>query len=111
VLLEDLLERHLAVELGIQGDEHLAQPASRMRPKQAEPLAVAGGRAQGQNGGAIGVIVTVEVGSAVVLGPCDAGERRLDLRLAQHRQAGAGGAVGGNCGQALLHVAPMRLQV
>ena len=45
VLLENLLERHLTVQLGIQGHEHLAQTAARMWPEQAEPLAVAGGPA------------------------------------------------------------------
>ena len=40
-----------------------------------------------------------------VLAPRDPGERGLDLGLAQLRQAGAGGAVGGDGGQALLHVA------
>ena len=45
VLLEDLLQRHLAVQLGIEGHEHLAQPAARVRPQHAEPLAIAGGRA------------------------------------------------------------------
>ena len=45
VPLEDLFQGHLAVQLGIEGHEHLAQTAARMRPEQAEPLAVAGGRA------------------------------------------------------------------
>ena len=45
VLLEDLLERHLAVQLGIERHEDLAQPAAGVRPQDAEPLAVAGGRA------------------------------------------------------------------
>ena len=49
VLLEDLLQRHLAVQLGVEGHEHLAQPAPRVRPQQAEPLAVAGGRADRQS--------------------------------------------------------------
>ncbi len=40
-----------------------------------------------------------------VLAPRGPGERRLDLGLAQLRQAGAGGAVGGHDGQALLDVA------
>ena len=48
VLLEDLLECHLAVQLGVQGDEHRAQPAPGVRPQDAEPLAVAGGRADRQ---------------------------------------------------------------
>ena len=62
VLLDDLLERHLAVQLGIQGHENLAQPAACVRPQDAEPLAVAGGRAQGQTGGALGVVITVALG-------------------------------------------------
>ena len=59
VLLEDLLERHLAVQLGVEGHEDLAQAAPRMRPQHAEPLAVAGGRADGVAGGAVGVVVVV----------------------------------------------------
>ena len=44
----------VAVQLGIQGDEHLAQPAPRMRPQHAEPLVVAGGRADRQSRRAVG---------------------------------------------------------
>ena len=58
---------------------------------------------------AVGVIVSL--GGLAVLAPCDPGERRLDLGLAQRRQAGAGGAVGGDGGQALLHVAAVLLEV
>ena len=76
-----------------------------MRPQQAEPLAVAGGRADRQTGGAVGVVVIVGLGGVAVLAPCDPGERGLDLGLAQLGQAGAGGSVGGDGGQALLHVA------
>jgi hypothetical protein len=46
-----------------------------------------------------------------VLASCDACERRLDLGLAQVRQPGASGAVGGDGGQAPLDVATMRFQV
>ena len=49
VLLEDLLERHLAVQLAVERHEHRAQPAPRMRPENAEPLAIAGGRAHGDS--------------------------------------------------------------
>jgi DNA-directed RNA polymerase specialized sigma24 family protein len=35
VLLQDLLERHLAVQLGIHGHEHLAQPAA---PERGDDL-------------------------------------------------------------------------
>ena len=44
VLLEDLLQRHLAVQLAVERHEHRAQAAPRMRPQDAEPLAVARGR-------------------------------------------------------------------
>src|SRR5262249_27651853 len=42
MLLEDLLERHLAMQLDIESGEDLAQSAARMRPQQAESLAFAG---------------------------------------------------------------------
>ena len=44
VRLEDLLERHLAVQLAVQGDEDRAQAAPGVGPQDAEPLAVGGGR-------------------------------------------------------------------
>ncbi len=56
VVVEDLLERHLAVQLAIQGHEHRAQPAARVRPQDAETLTVACGRADGVTGGAVGVV-------------------------------------------------------
>ena len=73
VRVEDLLEGHLAVQLGVQGDEDGAQAAAGMRPEDAEPLAVGGGRADGVAGRAVGV--------AVVLGRArsDLGERGLDV--------------------------------
>ena len=46
VVVEDLLERHLAIQLGVEGHEHGPQPAPGMRPEHAEPLAVAGGRSR-----------------------------------------------------------------
>ena len=57
VLVEDLLERHLAVQLGVERHEDGAQAAPGVRPQDAEPLAVAGGRADGVAGGAVGVAV------------------------------------------------------
>ena len=111
VLLEDLLERHLAVQLAVERHEHLAQPAPRVRPEQAEPLAIAGRPADRQSAGAVGVVIIVGLGGVAVLGPCDPGERGLDLGLAQLGQAGAGGSVGGDGGQALLHVATVRFQM
>ena len=112
-LSEDLLERHLAVQFDIQGHEHLAKPAPRMRPQDAEPLAIAGGSTQGEPGGAVGVvvIVSIDLGGPAVLGHCDPGECRLDLGLAQVRQARTSRSVGGDGGQALLDVAPMGFDV
>ena len=47
VVVEDLLERHLAVQLGVERHEDGAQAAPGVGPEDAEPLAVAGGRADG----------------------------------------------------------------
>jgi hypothetical protein len=99
------------VQFGIQRHEHLAQAAARVRSEDVKPLAIARGRAQGQTGGTIGIVLAVELGGMAVLGPCDTGERRLDLRLAQRRQAGARRSVGGDGGQALLRVTVMGLKV
>ena len=38
VRVEDLLERHLAVELGIERDEHGSEPAAGMGPQNPEAL-------------------------------------------------------------------------
>ena len=57
-----------------------------MRPQNAEPLAVGGGRAHGNARGAFGIVVIFGVGGRAVLAPGDTCERRLDLRLVQFRQ-------------------------
>ena len=57
VLLEDLLQCHFAVQLAIERHEDGPQTAPRMRPQDSKPLAIAGGRADGVAGGAVGVIV------------------------------------------------------
>ena len=44
VLVEDLLERHLAVQLRVERHEDRAQAAAGVGPQDAEPLAVGGGR-------------------------------------------------------------------
>ena len=61
VVVEDLLERHLAVQLGVQRHEDGAQAAPGVGPQDAEPLAVAGGRADGVAGGAVDVAVVRRV--------------------------------------------------
>ena len=104
VLLEDLLERHLAVQLAVERHEDGAQAASGMRPEDAEPLSVGGGRADGIGAGAVGVVV-FGVGGRAVVAPSDQCECGLDLRLAERGQAGASGPVRRYRGQALLDVA------
>ena len=82
-----------------------------MRSKHAKPLAVAGGRTQGKAGGTLGVVVAGEIGGLAVHGLGDTGERRIDLGLAQLRQAGTCRTVGGEGSQALLHFAAVRLHM
>ena len=57
VVVEDLLERDLAVQLAVERHEHGPQAAAGVRPQDAEPLAVAGGRADGVGRGAVGIAV------------------------------------------------------
>ena len=64
VPVEDLLQRHLAVQLGVQRHEDGAQAAPGVRPEDAEPLAVAGGRADGVAGRAVGVVAVLGRGRA-----------------------------------------------
>ena len=75
VVVEDLLQRHLAVQLGVQRHEDGAQAAPGMGPQHAEPLAVAGGRADGVGGGAVGiaVVAAVEAGPSGPSVPLDLG--------------------------------------
>ena len=64
-----------------------------MRPQDAEPLAVGGGRAHRNACGAVGVVV-FGLGGRAVPAPVDPSECGFDLRLAQRGQAGASGPVG-----------------
>ena len=59
VMVEHLLERHLAVQLGVEGDKDRAQAAAGMRPEHAEPQAVGGGRAERVAGRAVDVVVSM----------------------------------------------------
>jgi hypothetical protein len=106
VLVEDLLERHLAVELGVQRDEDGAQAAPGMGPHDPEPLAVGGRRAQRIAGRAVGVAV---VGRGAARG--DLAERPLDVRVLHGGQALERGLAGGDVGQAPRDVAAVRLDV
>ena len=105
VVVEDLLERHLAVKLGVDGDEDGAQAAPGVGPQDAEPLAVGSGRAHGVAGGAVGIAV------AIGRGGIESRQGGVDDGVTDPRQVLAGGAAGGDRRQAPLGVAAMRLQV
>ena len=108
MVVEDLLERDLAVELRVERDEDRPQAAAGMRPEDAEPLAVAGGRADGVAGRAVGVAVAV-LGRAVDGG--DVAQRGIDVRVAEIRQALPRGLAGRDGRQALLDVAAVGLEM
>ncbi len=101
VAVEDLLQRHLAIQLGIQGDEDGPQPAAGVRPEDAEPLAVGGGRADGIAAGAFGIIVV----SSRYRSRADVPEGRLDVGPAGTRETLASRAPDGQGGEALAGVA------
>jgi hypothetical protein len=106
VAVEDLLQRHLAVQLGVKCHEHHAQTATGVGAQHAEPLAVAGGRADD-----VGHCM-VDVGIAVGVRPAaDVGERGLDDGAAGSCQALAGRAVQVEGREALLGVAAVEPEV
>ncbi len=78
-----------------------------MGPKDAEPLPVGGGRADGVGAGAVGV----GIGLARSRTGADAGESCLDVAVTKCGQALAGRSAGGNRGQALLGAAAVFLRV
>ncbi len=81
VLLQDLLDRHLAVQLLVERDEDGAQAAPGVRAQDAEALAIAGGRAEGVAGGPIVVRVRLDRRRA------DPGQRGLDIGVAEPGEA------------------------
>ena len=88
VVVEDLLERHLAVQLGVERDEDGPQAAPGVGAEDAEPLAVGGGRADGVAGGAVGIFADLSPGRAEV------SEGGFDVGVAEPGQALAGRAAG-----------------
>ena len=106
VVVEDLLERHLAVQLLVQRHEDSAQAAAGVGAEDAESLAVAGGGAEGVGGGAFGVVVAVAVGAEDA-----ADERRVDLRVADGGEAPPDRRPDPDGGEALLRVAAVLLEV
>ena len=107
MMIEDLLQRHLAVQLAVHRDEDGPQAAAGMRAEHAEPLAVAGGGADGVGSGA----VEVGVGLGGTRAGADVGQGGVDLRVAESGQLIAGGAADGDRRQTVLGVATMLLQV
>jgi hypothetical protein len=103
--VEDLLQRHLAVQLGVQRDEDGPQAALGMGPQHPEPLAVAGGRAHRVGGG------TVRVSLLLGRARADLSERGVDLRVTELSQALAGGRADAEGGQAPLGVAAVAPEV
>ena len=79
VRVEDLLEGNLAVQLRVQGHEDGAQATLGVRPQDAEPLSVGGGRADGIAGGEVGILV-VDRGGVGCGSPAEVTECRLDHR-------------------------------
>ena len=88
VVVEDLLQRHLAVQFVVERHEDGAQATPGVRPEDAEPLAVGRGGAHGVVGREVGVGGAVAVGRPVP-GP-DTDERRSEVRVAHAGQPHAG---------------------
>ena len=55
VIVEDLLERHLTIQLGVESDVNGPQSAPRMRPQHPESEALGGGRAGAVSSGPLSV--------------------------------------------------------
>ena len=107
MLIEDLLEGHLAVQFSVQRHEDGTQATPRMRPQHAKPLSVGRGQAHGIGAGAVGVFILV--GRA--LRRADVSERRLDIGAAGARQALSRRPSDGQHGQAFLNVAAQSLNM
>ena len=96
VLVEDLLERHLAVQLVVQGHEDGPQAALGVGPQHAKPLALGRDGTDGVAGGAVG-----DRPGRPYLG-ADVGERGLQVGIREAGQALEGRAANGHGRQALL---------
>ena len=103
VMVEDLLQRHLAVQLGVQRQEDGPQAPLGVRPQDAEPLPVAGGAADGVGRWVVGV-----AGTRL---DADVGEAGLDIGSTRGGEALECGAVEVERGQALLKVARVEVQI
>ncbi len=105
MMVEDLLERDLAVQLGVEGHENRTQASAGVRPQDAKPQAVGRRRAHGVGGGAVDVV------PGPVRGRSEMAKRRLDVDVGQSSQALARRAAGVDGRQALFHVTSMPFEV
>ncbi len=106
VVVEDLLERHLAVQLLVDRHEDGAQAAAGVGPEDAVTLAVRRGSADGVSGGAFGVIVAIAIGAED-----EADERRVDLRVVEGSEAPPDRRLDPDGGNALPGVIAVPLEV
>ena len=107
VMVEDLLERHLAVQLAIEGHEDGPQGASGMGPEDVEPLDFERGRSNRRVCSAVGVIVIVGRAQR----RADVPEGRLNVRAAGAHEAFASGPSDRKDRKALLNVAAKGLDM
>ncbi len=82
VRIEDLLERHLAVELAVEGHEHCSQAAAGVGPQHTEPSALTGGGGNGVGARAVNVAVVSRAVPGGHMAEC-----RRDVWVAQPGQA------------------------
>ena len=107
VLVEDLLQRHLAVQLGVERHEDGPQAAPGVGPQDAEPLAVGGGRARRRSwrcGRSASPSCSAEPEPTWA-------SVAVELGVPEPREALAGGAADADRGEAPLGVAAVLLEV
>ena len=106
MVVEDLLERHLAVQLLVERHEDGTQAAAGVGPEDAVSLAVRRGRRDGVADRAFGVIFAIAIGAED-----EADERRVDLRVVDGGEAPPDRRLDPDGGEALLRVAAVPLEV
>jgi hypothetical protein len=103
MLIEDLLERDLAVQLFIEGHENGAQTALRMRPEHSIALRRMRRRAGGKGYGCLDA--RREIGGDTAC------ERSIQLRIADRSQPGMGRRPHANGSETLLHISAVTSNV
>src|SRR5262249_46318558 len=98
--VEDLLQGHFAMQLGVHRHEDGTQSTAGMRPEHPEPQAVAGGRAYGVRGGAVPVVLAILLGRS----GSNMSQGTLDVGIAESSQALVSGAASRDSCQAPLDV-------